>query len=149
MFKIEMHDYFFVGGLGLGFGVLISCILHFYGITSTSQHHCNIFGIHSSHLVQLLTLFFTMTTIGISAWLSLLIYDNDYPKKFPVLFTIETLLAGFIPASFILCMQLTRKKDINEKFFKHFSLLSIKLILTHIFLQYAGVYTYIFKRQHS
>jgi hypothetical protein len=57
------------------------------------------------------------------------------------------LLAGFIPASFILCMQLTRKKDINEKFFKHFALISIKLILTHIFLQYAGVYTYIFKRE--
>jgi hypothetical protein len=144
-----MNDYFFVGGLGLGFGVLISCILHFYGITYTGKHHCDIFGIHSSHLVQSLTLFFTMTTIAVSAWLSLIINDNEYPNKFPFLFTIETLLAGFIPATVILCMQLTRKKDINEKFFNHFSLLSIKLILTHIFLQYAGVYTYIFKRQHS
>jgi len=77
--------------------------------------------------------------------LSLLIRDVVYPYHEPVLFTLETVLMGVIPASTLFVLYFLRGYPLTTKGVYAFIILAIKCMAAHLLLQFSGIYSSIFK----
>ena len=138
-------EYVYFGLIGLVIGAISSWFLNIHSENSVDLYSRAIFGMNSATFIKGVSIFFTCVIISLTAWLSFLIRDLDYPKENPIYFTIETLLAGIIPATFLLYMFYTRGTTNNQILYSNFPLLALKLMLAHILLQFSGVYSSVFK----
>jgi hypothetical protein len=137
--------YFYTGGVGLLLGAITSIILNVHSARGADPYSLAIFGIHSTTFIKGMTLAFGAFVIAITAWVSLLIRDNEFPSKHPGHFFVETVLSGIIPASVILMMYYTRKESASSaNIFTNFWLLAVKFMFAHLLLQFSGVYSSIF-----
>jgi len=137
--------YFYTGGVGLLLGAITSIILNVHSAKGADPYSLAIFGIHSTTFIKGMTIAFGTFVLAITAWVSFLIRDDEYPSKHPVHFFVETVFSGIIPASVILLMYYTRKDSASSaNVFTNFGLLSVKFMFAHLLLQFSGVYSSIF-----
>jgi len=76
---------------------------------------------------------------------ALYVRDVHFIAKYPLDFLIELLLIGFVPSFVLLILIKTRKLAVHLAFF-WVLLISIKLVLFHVFAELAGIYTLYFPR---
>lgn len=135
---------FFPAIYGLLIGGLLSYYYSIHSIKSASAYSLTIFGTDSTYLIKFMVIITAGFLVGVLAAFSALVRDLDYPTKNPIKFTIETIVAAFLPALFLLMMTYIRQKDFTVNSVLDFIVLLIKGALLHVLFQFSGLYSSVF-----
>ena len=100
---------------------------------------------NTNHFIQLMLVFLTFFLIMVIGSLSLLIRDVKYPIQYPILFTMETLVMGILPASTLFILYHLRGLPITVHILYAFLVFAVKCMIAHVLLQLSGVYSSLFK----
>jgi hypothetical protein len=130
---------------GIFTGMIFSYLFKINGTKTADSYTFSIFNMNSSKFIKMMLIFLTFFLIIVIGSLSLLIRDVDYPIHRPVMFTIETLLMGIIPASTLFVLYYLRGSPITTKGVYAFIILAMKCMVAHVLLQFSGIYSSIFK----
>ena len=128
-------------GVGLSIGTVLSIVFGIYNRAGSEPYIRTIFGMSSADLIFDGILFILAFGCLFLAVVSIIIRDNIYPSKFPLRFTIETLLMSVVPASLLLLMANFRGYKIDSKVGTEFTILAIKFGALHLLLQFSGFYS--------
>lgn len=126
---------------GVVVGLIVSLILHMY---SRQKSDTRIeFG--SKTIIQNMLVLNVVFLIVVFGWFSLFVRDVTFPSEHPLLFVIESLLAGILPASTLFFVYYLRNIPLGKNAVYGFFLLVLKCILAHVLLQLSGVYSFLLK----
>jgi hypothetical protein len=129
-------------GLILGGG--LSYFFKIHSVKTASAYSFSIFGTDSIQVIKYASVFSVAFLVGLLAVFSSLVQDLDYPRKYPFLFSGETMAAAFLPAFILLLMTYLRNKDFTKNTVTDFLLLASKFGLVHVLFQFSGVYSSVF-----
>ena len=128
-------------GVGLCIGTVLSIVFGIYNRAGSEPYIRTIFGMSSADLIFDGILFILAFGCLFLAVVSIIIRDNIYPSKFPLRFTVETLLMSFVPALLLLLMANFRGYTIDSKVGMEFGVLALKFGILHLLLQFSGFYS--------
>ena len=131
---------------GLLFGGIISYYYSIHSIKTASEYSLLVLGMDSSYLIKVLVVVTAGFIAAILAAFSAMIRDLEYPKTHPIEFTIETVLAGLLPALLILLINYFLEIFFTIDSFFDFIIVLCKGALFHILLQFSGVYRSVFSK---
>ncbi len=125
-------------------GLILGVIVSFAFSKSYSSDANTIFGINTNSLIKYILLFAVIFSVVLFSALSYLVKDFDYPTANPLYFTLETLFAGFVPASIFYAIMFLRGIPGSTGRNIEYLVLSAKFAIFHILFQFSGFYTYAF-----
>jgi len=128
--------------IGLLFGGILSYYYSIHSIKTASEYSLLVLGIDSSFLIKSLV----VITAAVLAAFSAMIRDLEYPKTHPIEFTIETVLAGLLPALLLLLINYFRKTYFTIDSIFDFMIVFCKGALFNVLLQFSGVYRSVFSK---
>jgi len=126
-------------------GLLVSMVFHVYSKRTTDTYSRMIFGVSSSSVIKNLLVFNILFLVVVMGWLSLFIRDLTFPTEHPLMFLIETILVGVIPASTLFIIYYIRHVPLGRDVLYGFLVIVFKCILAHVLLQVSGVYSSLLK----
>ena len=130
--------------IGILLGGITSAIFGVYSKKGSVSYSRNIFGFQSANIISDIVILLVAASFIFLTTVSIMVRDVAYPVSMPLHFTIETLLMAFLPSCVIFAMSLFRGYPITLKTFEEFGILAVKFGLLHVFLQFSGVYSYVF-----
>jgi hypothetical protein len=104
-----------------------------------------IFGVDSNTVIKNILVMNVLFLIVLFGWLSFFIRDLTFPMENPLLFLLETLLAGILPASTLFIVYYIRNIPLGSHVLYGFILLVLKCMVGHVLLQVSGVYNSLLK----
>ena len=127
--------------VGVVTGLIVSLALHLYS-RQTSDTRIE-FG--SKTIIENMIVLNVVFLVVVFGWFSLFVRDVTFPSEHPLLFMLETLLAGILPASTIFFVYYLRNVPLGKHALYGFILLVLKCMLGHVLLQLSGVYSFLLK----
>jgi len=132
--------------IGLLFGGILSYYYSIHSIKTASEYSLLVLGIDSSFLLKSLVVITAAFIAAVLAAFSAMIRDLEYPKTHPIEFTIETVLAGLLPALLLLLINYFRKTYFTINSIFDFMIVFCKGALFNVLLQFSGVYRSVFSK---
>jgi len=140
-----MDGYVYSVLLGILTGFLFSYMFNIHSKRTADSYTHSILNMNSTTFIKMLILFMTFFLMMVIGNLSLLIRDIAYPMEHPIMFSVETVLMGIIPASTLFILYYLRGSPITKNIIYAFGILSFKFMMAHVLLQASGIYASIFK----
>lgn len=137
--------YLYAGLFGIVTGLIVSMIFHVHSRRTTNEYTRDIFGVDSNTVIKNMIVVNLIFLIVVFSWLSLFIRDVNFPIENPLLFLLETLLAGILPASTLFIIYYIRNVPLGRYALYGFFVLVVKCMLAHVLLQVSGVYSSLLK----
>jgi len=137
------YTFIFAAVVGLALGGLLSLVFGRVAVPAGNLRTA-VFGISIGELLANIVLIAIVGGIVFLAYVSMVVQDTVFPAAHPWLFTLETLLVGFLPASIIYIIRDIRdngKIDLSS-LNREYVLLAGKFGLFHLLFQFSGLYTY-------
>lgn len=140
-----MDGYMYSVLLGVLTGILFSYVFKIKNKKSADTYTYSILHISSTMFIKMMILFLTFFLMIVVGNLSLLIRDLAYPMEHPLMFSVETILMGILPASTLFVLYYLRGSPITTNIMYAFLILAVKFMVAHVLLQVSGIYASIFK----
>jgi hypothetical protein len=140
-----MDGYFYSILFGILTGLLFSYVFKINSVKTADSYTYSILNMNTNTFMKMMLIFITFFLIMVIGSLSLLIRDVEYPLEYPLLFTVETILTGILPASTLFILYYLRGWRITTRIVYAFILLAFKCMVAHVLLQFSGIYSSIFK----
>jgi|LauGreDrversion4_2_1035121.scaffolds.fasta_scaffold47035_4 hypothetical protein len=137
--------YLYAGLFGVISGLIVSMVFHVYSRRTTNTYTRDIFGVDSNTVIKNMIVVNLLFLIVVFSWLSLFIRDVNFPMENPLLFSLETLLAGILPASTLFIIYYLRSVPMGRYALYGFVVLVAKCMLVHVLFQVSGVYSSLLK----
>lgn len=132
--------------VGLALGGILSLLFGRFALPTKIPFEFTIGGIRTDVLLTNVILIAIIGAIVFFSYVSIIVRDTAFPTAHPWLFTVETLLVAFIPASVIYVMSDFRDNGVFDfnKLNREFLFLATKFGIFHLLFQFSGVYAYLF-----
>jgi hypothetical protein len=137
--------YLYAGIFGIVTGLIVSMVFHVHSRRTANTYTRDIFGVDTGTIIQNMVVVNAVFLIVVFSWLSLFIRDVTFPMNNPLLFLLETLLAGILPASTLFIIYYIRNVPLGRHALYGFFLLVFKCMVAHVLFQISGVYTSLLK----
>jgi len=131
--------------VGIITGILVSVVFQIHSKRTTNMYTRMIFGVDSNTVIKNILVMNVLFLIVLFGWLSFFIRDLTFPMENPLLFLLETLLAGILPASTLFIVYYIRNIPLGSHVLYGFILLVLKCMVGHVLLQVSGVYNSLLK----